>query len=108
MPSWTLCPATTLGARYFAEKMALPQPPKTSQKVPSASAPRREVSAGVRMRDSPWVTQVGQATGGPPLARAGTTLPHPASFAHVRHPQWVRAARASALTRDAAVRPRGG
>ena len=49
MPSWTLWPATTLGARNFAAKMALPQPPKTSQKVPSASAPSRELIAGVRI-----------------------------------------------------------
>src|SRR5689334_8726278 len=54
MPSCTDWPDGTSGARYFAAKTALPQPPKTSQKVPSASAPSRDGSGGVRIGRS-WV-----------------------------------------------------
>ena len=77
MPSWIPWPVTTLGARNLAAKMALPQPPKTSQKVPSASAPSREVNAGVRMRSSPLVDNKWAHP-----APAGTTLPQPKAFAH--------------------------
>src|SRR6476469_8775685 len=65
-----LWPATTLGARYFAAKMALPQPPKTSQKVPSASAPSRELMAGVRIT-SPFPCGPRKAARAPTVAHAG-------------------------------------
>src|SRR6476620_2837719 len=65
-----LWPATTLGARYFAAKMALPQPPKTSQKVPSASAPSCELMAGVRIT-SPFPCGPRKAARAPTVAHAG-------------------------------------
>ena len=53
MPARIDWPATTLGMMNRAAKIAEPQPPKTSQNVPSASAAKRWGSAGeMCIRDS--------------------------------------------------------